>query len=318
MVKCSNTMADNGGYALIAVMLTVVSLVSVVFAIVYPLTHRSKEQANTLNREISWQRFKHGLLGRQVEQAGGLYGGSPCYLTDMDYVSRSGGGTEDFSSRHVARRYYSYRSSVSDYIDEAPAWIFQNGFWYGYRGKHYVYPSPSDQWEEIDKSTYNADTCSFKWAMAVCQSPLKLYTNALFSTRERRANSLIGNMPQMSPDSVVVEIRDYGDDRGSRTSDNFRVVCGERGGLSTFFFPAQCDRSDMQGKAYTRYIFSLDYDVKKNYATAGLMKLFVQVKSGDTWVTRRTLAAVLPVEMVLEFGDYVSRGKIYLVVDYFG
>jgi hypothetical protein len=307
---------SNGGYALITVMLTIVTLLSAAFLLAYPLAHDAKEEANTRNSESKWQRFRHGLLGRQLEQAGGLYGYCSGYFSDMGAIATSGGGTENFSPRHVARRYYSHRGGTSDFIDEAPAWVFQNGFWFGFRGKHYVYPSPADLWDERYKNPQDTATCEFRWAMSVCQQPLKLFSNALFSTSERSSRALLGNMPSFFAD-VVVAVRDYGRDRGSRSTGNFRVVLGECGGTSAFLVPASADKETVAGKPYHLYVFSFDPG-SDSLASSGLNKLHIQVRSGDTWSTRRTQAVVLPVEMVFEFGEYRSRDGSYIEIDYFG
>jgi hypothetical protein len=325
-MKRKSTLENNNGYALIAIMLVVVTLISAVFVLAYPLAHRSKEQAFTYNSEMTWHRFKYALFGRQVEQAGGLYGNSPGYVTDMQKMMKTGGGASpDVSSYFVARRYYNdeYTSENTDQqILEAPDWTFANGFWYGFRGKHYFYPPPSSQWEEINRYIHEEGTVGYNFNTRVCQSPLQISSNFLFATRERDSNIYLGTQPKAgSGTPIIAEVRDYGDDRNNRTLDNFRVVCGERGSSSYFFVPEQSDRQDTL--LYTRYLFVLKDDQsgsaeRLNFGMSGLMKLHIQVKELDgTWATRRTIGTVLPISMLHRFRSYASRDHCHLAVDYF-
>ena len=188
MINSKHKRINENGCALIIIMFTMVALITVVFAAAYPLAHGAKEQVFAYNTDKKWQRYKQAFLGRQVEQAGGLYGNSPGYASDTIINMSTTGNGKQYPATFVARRYATPTSGTGGaMIINAPQFVFEYGNWQGFRGKYYLYPMPADNWEERNRFLpFDDNNWTFEFGRPVCQQPFQLRSIDSFSKPGKR------------------------------------------------------------------------------------------------------------------------------------
>lgn len=305
--KCK--MINDKGYALISMTFILVSFLSVVLLVCYPLFKEAKEASASYIIDRNDYRFRKAMFGEVVDQCGTKLVHQGGHYSDYDDGGRFGTKLYYYHARVTARLF-----GTLGYVDkdlgleemEVPKdyKYTADTFWAGYWGKRFLHILPSDKWdyttlyEKLGNYQYNLYTpyrqpYASIFTASVCggiigyknfaKGCLEDYTNFKYCTYE----------------TVFVKVKDYSEKKTQHELRLITIGSGnyyEKEGEQNIFFE-RVDK-DTQSADYVLYEFEQIRSGKssKTAQDSGQKKLIIQVKedASDSWITMDTILLVCP------------------------
>ena len=309
---------NDSGYALITMTFILVSFLSVVFMVSYPLLYEARDETRFYINDRNWYRWKKAWFGEMLDQSGAKLAHCGGYFSDRgDELDTGGPKAKRFYPRLHGRRLFQ-DVLTGKYIDPGD-YKYWGVFWTaGYRGKQYVDRLPSDNWDyDTDLPYKDGLGKDFKGFFSGCGNQPKLYNPSA-----RGGN--IGFFPGLV--KVVIELKDYSSGREDHKYDLKLALIGpcEDGAritATTFFDDHLIDNSNTN---YVLHTFTQgQVELEDFHKRVGQKKLIVQVKQpAGIWSTMDTKILSFPPSISLrfiygEYEDYHRKIPIYKV-NYYG
>lgn len=280
---------DNcSGFALVTVLIMLVGLITAVLMSTYPLFCEVQEDSRQFITDMKEREIKRAMFGRLADQAGGQFMSCGGYYSDYgNILCITGGGEQQdqfFSKRLQRREGNTYWGAI----------IFpyhysrEFGFFGGYRGKRYLYPVPTDLWDESEVGYYDGFGNRFT-VKGFC----------LAAERWRHLSSNLKNWMIFATRSFFYfRVRDY-----TRTpEDKIRLMLvSSKGGCPELAHDPEgpIETKKNAGSGHYLHTFYMWFDTKgckpRHSHRMGLDKVVIQIEKNGEWVTTFTTAMVLPV-----------------------
>ena len=154
MINNKCTMINDKGYVLISMTFIVVSFLSVLFLVSYPLVEEGKHGSTQYIIDRNDYRWRKAVFGNVVDQSGVKLTRCGGYVSDCKGLETVGGpvgsvGHNVISARLYAPNVASGRSTTAKKGILIPSAYKFSGkaVWEGYWGKRYIHVLPSDDWQ---------------------------------------------------------------------------------------------------------------------------------------------------------------------------
>ena len=291
-------MINESGYVLITMTFVMVSFLSIVFLLFYPLAREARKDSGFYIIDRNDYRYRKALFGEVVDQCGTKL--AHCGSLYGDYPYPGEGGTQQYLYHTRVRARIFGTLGAPNRLEIPREYQFtEDHFWSGYRGKGYLNLLPSDKW--------GYDTLYGGVYDPFLQPYAAIYMKAIcgggawgFSYGNYAKNAVIkgkcSSCTFMAPGRVIVELKDYSENRNSH--ELRLVLTGSNNASANMFFESESgypeDYPDYRLYAFKQYLGG-------NYGTrlaadAGQKKLIVQVRKNpdDPWITRDTGLISLP------------------------
>ena len=255
-------------------MFMLVTLISLIFLTAYISINQQKDATRFFVSQIELRRYKRALFGRLADSKAGEFMSCGGFIEtpDMDcaagpsqvykYISSKrcctgklgGSGFRVHPNKH---HYYYYDRS---------------GYWSGYRGKRYLYPLPSDDWNEKTLAKLTDDF----------GESITFYSHCTFNCFLSTTNDC---MFFDSTGRTVIHLKDY----VGYSEDEIRLI------IPLSYFECRLHTVDSSNTDYTAHKFEIMLvDLDREMASVGLKNVLIQTKEGGTWVTKFTTGIAIP------------------------
>ena len=332
------TRDNDSGYALITVVFILLAAVSAVLLPMAQQIPQARTDAAQYISDMKMQKFKKAFWGRMAEQSGGEA------MSCGGLVSDCGLGfwspKTSFEPTVNTRRYMRTGTTLNQKRwAEDFTYNAVRGFWSGYRGRRYLYPSPADDWDETRIGYFKLTskisagiplpyrdgfgTGGYRYSGS-CNSPIVMGIDGSPASVD---NSIT---PFIRPNIVII-VRDYTRTAHDRLDLWFTYTSRGRLAYHGYFLKpgreldasilteAYTDTST-RAKGYHTHTFHYFKPTSKQKGSdiyrSGLYKLSIVVDGHTTFTT----SVVVSPHNVLGYGEaYVNRGHLFVQeIDYWG
>lgn len=295
-------MNNEKGYTLVMLALFITLLLSAALAAGYPLFKEVRTDSDSWIMDRNDYRFRKAFLGHGVDQSGtrliresGLYSD----YFENDQGSKRGGGIQQ--NKVVARVYGPLGKDAGTNknrvkIPVAYRYLAEGG-WSGYRGKGYLHPLPSDQWDYQDRlwrsdhgfryDSFLQPPYAYFYMQGGCGSSGTEYSIYNYCKGEPGINYSESAVHCM--DAPVITVKDY-----SGEDHKLRLITLQSYNVNTNIFFEDPEKFSKDG--YTLYRFKAPERNSGHKYTAknsGQVKVLIQVKKNGYWQTVDTRILIL-------------------------
>ena len=321
MINENCPMTNERGYALITMTFIMVTFLSVVLLVSYPLVKEARDQTASYIVDRNDYRFRKALFGEAVDQCGTKLAHQGGHYSD--YPDSGGFGTKRYyyQTRVTARVFgtlgYPNRVEVPEDYE-----YMANTFWAGYWGKRYLHILPGDKWDYVTLYS-DLGNISFDLYAPFRQPYASVFIASICGGIATYNNFAKGKLESYSSfeyfryGNVSVEVKDYSK---NATYHELRLITV---GASNYYF-SKADQNiffeRVEGPThFSDYLF---YEFKQlrcggssstTAQNSGQKKLTIQVKvdGSDSWTTMDTKVIVLPVNVGNGSGRLIYRVNFY-------
>lgn len=319
--KCP--MINERGYALIAMVFILVSFISVVFLVSYPLIKEARDETGSYIADRNDYRFRKALFGEMVDQCCTKLAHCGGFFSDYTWSGAFDTGKRYHHHKVIARIFgVMGRTGTATIEIKIPEnYKYKDTFWQGYQGKRYLHILPSDKW---DYNTYY-DVIMMPNGMYKENTPYNPFFQPyarIFIDNVCGGTASLQNSARMELGSCTgydykgggsrhIGVKDY-----SRNKNNpghkLRLV--SIGSINkshhsssyeqeTIYFECEKDATNPDYVLYRCNQCGVDW-LSRNTAHSGQKKLMIQVsEDGGPWVTMDTRLLVYPPD--ISFDDRI-------------
>lgn len=313
MINDQCPMINERGYALIAMVFVLVSFISVVFLVSYPLIKEARDDTAIYIIDRKDYRWRKAWFGEAVDQSGtklahsgGLLGG------DVGGGWSWGGPRSHSHGTKVVARVYAHMISKSRGEVLVPhEYRYKDTLWGGYWGKRYLHILPSDDWNyDVIYSTGRLKRGGY---YAPYRQPYAgIGTGAACAGVPHYGNKAKGTeFWYQGYETIYLEVKDYSKEKDSH---ELRLVLIGSDNSSIYMYPQESESDEYCSNDYVLYMFWIDGN-KYVSVGPGQKKLMIQVRQNgaDNWITMDTKFLCVPTH-VLGVGKEILTFR----VDFYG
>ena len=308
--KCP--MINERGYALIAMVFVLVSFISVVFLVSYPLIKEARDDTAFYIMDRKDYRFRKALFGEVVDQSGTKLAHLGGFFGDYDECGSY--GAKEYKHHHtkVTARLFGIMIPENRSVIKIPGdyRYHEHNFWVGYRGKRYLHILPTDDWNygaayQKQKGKYSKEA-TYK---PYYQPYAKISMGGACGGYPAYKNYAKGTGFQFGGYvDTYIEVKDYSEKKD--THELRLVLVGSVNSSCFMYFEKFCKYA---ANNYVLYRFRqyTQSGAASMCQSSGQKKLMIQVREdpGDPWITKDTKLLCLPSKIVFQNDGIFSIKK---------